>query len=248
MDPSIQIVNLSHEFDGRPVLKNIELSVQTGEILVVMGSSGGGKTTLLKCVGGLIIPTSGDVFVHGHNFRTEPDKARHHVGFVFQQAALFDSMTVEENVVFGALRKSHMGSREAKQTAEVLLTQVGLPGIQNQMPDALSGGMRKRVGLARALAMQPDVILFDEPTSGLDPVTAYAIDQLIVQTRDHVGAACIVVSHDISSVLRVADTVLFLHQGDAVFLGSTKDFRHAEHPAIQELIGKSRAETLESRW
>lgn len=236
--------HVSHQFGSRRVLNDISFRVEAGEILVIMGSSGGGKTTLLKCIGGLIEPTEGEIWIDEFKLSENLEQARERIGFVFQYAALFDFLSVEDNILFGAIRKRKLAKSEATKTVEVLLQEVGLEGTQKLFPSELSGGMRKRVGLARALAIQPDVLLFDEPTSGLDPVTAYAIDQLIVQTRDHTGASCVVVSHDVSSVFRVADRIMFLDQGSVVFNGSPAEFRASDHDAICELLGKAKAEKL----
>lgn len=209
-----------------------------------MGSSGGGKTTLLKCISGLIVPTEGDVLVDGVSVRQEPETARSRMGLVFQYAALFDYMTVEQNITFGIERKRKLSRKEKKEITSRLLEEVHLTGTEHLMPSELSGGMRKRVGLARALALEPKVVLYDEPTSGLDPVTAYAIDELILETRAHTQATSLVVSHDVNSVLRVADRIAFLHQGSLVFLGTPTEFRGADQDAIRELVGKARAESI----
>lgn len=240
----IEVRDLSHEFDGRRVLHDINLDVASGEIMVVMGSSGGGKTTLLRCLGGLLLPTHGSVKVAGIDMCLHPDEARSHVGFVFQYAALFDSLNVAENVLFGARRRQKMSPKKCREVTAALLDQVGLQGIEKQMPSELSGGMKKRVGLARALALKPEVLLFDEPTSGLDPVTAYAIDHLIIETRQKTGAACVVVSHDLHSVIRVADQIVFLHEGRAIFEGPPQEFLKTKDTAMRELIDKAKAEIV----
>ena len=240
----IEVRELSHEFGGRRVLNDIELDVAPGEILVVMGSSGGGKTTLLKCLGGLLVPTHGTVEIGGVDMRTHPDDARDKIGFVFQYAALFDSLNVQDNIIFGAKRRSHLSPQARSELTAELLEQVGLPGIEKSLPSQLSGGMMKRVGLARALALKPEVLLFDEPTSGLDPVTAYSIDHLIVETRQKTGAACVVVSHDLHSVTRVADQIVFLHEGHIVFTGPPAEFQQSTDGSIRELIQKAKAEAL----
>ena len=200
----VEIQGLRQRYDERWVLDGVDLTIEDGEILVVMGSSGGGKTTLLKCVAGLLPISEGDVLIDGVSVKKEPERAHGKLGLVFQYAALFDSLTVEDNVLFGARRRKPIKPAEGRELVKRLLEEVGLSGIEKLLPAELSGGMRKRVGLARALATEPRLLLYDEPTSGLDPVTAYAIDQLIVQTRQRTGATSLVVSHDLTSVVRVA--------------------------------------------
>lgn len=240
----VVVRGLERAFEGKLVLRGIDLDVAAGEIVVVMGSSGGGKTTLLRCIGGLIEPTRGSVTVAGVDVHKRPEEARKHIGFVFQYAALFDSLTVAENVAFGLRRRRRCSEKEIARLTAELLEQVGLPGIENQIPSELSGGMRKRIGLARALAMEPEVLLFDEPTSGLDPVTAYSIDQLIHETRHRTGAACLVVSHDVHSVIRVADRIVFLSEGQIVFQGTPTEFQATPLEAVRELVDKSESLAL----
>jgi phospholipid/cholesterol/gamma-HCH transport system ATP-binding protein len=240
----IEVKGVSHRFGERTILRNVSLSVAPREIVVIMGSSGGGKTTLLKCICGLLKPSEGEITVDGVSVVKTPEKAREKMGLVFQYAALFDYLTVEENIMFGAERRKRIGAAEKRRLTAELLDQVHLKGVEKLLPSELSGGMRKRVGLARALAVEPKVILYDEPTSGLDPVTAYAIDELIVETRDQRKATSLVVSHDVSSVLRVADRIAFLHLGELVFLGSPAEFREASHGPIRELVEKARAEAF----
>jgi len=203
----ISIQGLSHRFGSKLVLDNISLTIHRGEIVAIMGSSGGGKTTLLRCLTGLLRPSEGSIEIDGVDALAEPEKVREKMGLVFQNAALFDSLNVFDNIVFGAKRKWRLKRVEQQRLVLQLLKEVGLEGSARLMPSELSGGMRKRVALARALAMKPDLLLYDEPTSGLDPVTAYSIDQLIVQLRDSAGMTSVVVSHDVSSVFRVADRI-----------------------------------------
>lgn len=239
----LEVQGISHTYDRREVLRDINLSVETGEILAIMGSSGGGKTTLLKCIGGLLTPSKGDVLIEEVSIVKRPDQARHMVGLVFQFAALFDSLNVKDNVLFGLRRQKKLSKQQEDETVDYLLRTVALdPAIIGQMPSQLSGGMRKRVGLARTLAMAPKLLLYDEPTSGLDPVTAYSIDKMIVEMRRNLGLTSIVVSHDVASVFRVADRVAFLHGGELVFTGSPEEFRNSDKEAIRELVQKSQAE------
>jgi phospholipid/cholesterol/gamma-HCH transport system ATP-binding protein len=239
----LTVEGLTHRFGDKTVLEDINLDVGKGEILAIMGSSGGGKTTLLKCVSGLLMPTAGSIVVDGVDVVANPDEARKRMGLVFQYAALFDYLNVADNVLFGVRRAKHVGDK--REFVKQRLADVGLEGVEDLMPSELSGGMRKRVGLARALALEPKVLLFDEPTSGLDPVTAYSIDQLIVATRDRLGMTCVVVSHDVNSVFRVADQIAFLEGGKLTFKGAPEEFEKENTGAIGELVAKSRADSLQ---
>jgi len=209
-----------------------------------MGASGGGKTTLLKIISALLKPTSGDVLIDDVSVVKTPEQARAKLGLVFQSAALFDYMNVEENVSFGLKRMKGIKPKAIPEKVAAVLEDVGLTGSEKKMPSELSGGMRKRVGLARVLVMEPSILLYDEPTSGLDPVTSYSIDQLIVETRDRTGCTSIVVSHDVSSVFRVADKIAFLSAGDLSFFGTPAEFRLSRDEIISDLVSKSRAEAL----
>lgn len=243
-EPIIQVQDVRHAFDGREVLKGISLDITPGEILVIMGSSGGGKTTLLKIIAGLIRPTSGEVLINGISMTKQPDKARKSLGMVFQYAALFDFLTVRDNILFGIKRMRKLSHPARQEVVEERLEEVGLKEIEHLLPSELSGGMRKRVGLARALATEPKVLLYDEPTSGLDPVTAYSIDRLIVETAQRHEMTSVVVSHDVTSVLRTADRVAFLHQGELLFLDKTEAFRRAEALPIRDLLDKAQADSM----
>jgi phospholipid/cholesterol/gamma-HCH transport system ATP-binding protein len=237
----IHIKGLRQTFGDRDVLKDIDLNVAEGELLAIMGSSGGGKTTLLRCISGLLRATAGQVRVDGVDVRQDPEEARRHMGMVFQSAALFDYMDVESNVLFGVQRRLQLSAKEGKALVAESLQRVGLEGNERKMPSELSGGMRKRVGIARALALRPRIMLYDEPTTGLDPITTYTIDALMRSLCNDLGMTSLVVSHDVSSVFRVADRIAFLHGGELVFDGTPAEFRSAEHKAIRELVQKSQA-------
>lgn len=240
----LRITNLSKSFQSREVLRNINLEVDEGEIVAIMGSSGGGKTTLLRCSSGLIRPTSGKVEVDGIDVDADPEQARRRMGMVFQQAALFDYLTVSDNVLFGARRWFRLSKSEEHKVLEETLHRVGLEGTENLYPAELSGGMKKRVGVARALALRPKLMLYDEPTTGLDPITAYTIDSLIVELRKELKVTSVVVSHDVSSVYRVADRVAFLESGELTFVGSPEEFVKSPQASIRELVYKSEAREL----
>lgn len=241
---AVNVEGVVKRFDGRAVLDGITLPIESGEIVAIMGSSGGGKTTLLKCIAGLITPEEGRIEVDGVDVLVKPEEARLHMGMVFQSAALFDFLSVRDNVLFGVRRRRQVPKNEQEKLTTELLERVGLEEAAERLPGELSGGMRKRVGIARALAMAPKVMLYDEPTTGLDPVTAFTIDQLIFELRRDIGVTSLVVSHDLSSVFRVADRIAFLNQGQLVFDGDPETFHSDAHPAIRELIDRSEAKSL----
>lgn len=240
----VVVRGLVRSFGANQVLKGISLEVGKGEILAIMGSSGGGKTTLLRCISGLLAADSGSVTVDGVDVERTPDEARRRMGMVFQSAALFDYLTVEDNVLFGVKRRLRLQPKERKKLVADTLRLVGLEGSEKLFPSELSGGMKKRVGIARALALKPLVMLYDEPTTGLDPVTAYTIDALIVDVRNQMGITSLVVSHDVSSVFRVADRIAFLDRGGLIFTGTPADFQGSKEGVIRELVQKAHATTI----
>jgi phospholipid/cholesterol/gamma-HCH transport system ATP-binding protein len=237
----VTVRDIHKSFDGRAVLKDITLEVPAGQLLAIMGSSGGGKTTLLRCISGLIVPEKGDVIVDGVDVLDDPEEARRHMGMVFQSAALFDFMTVQDNILFGVRRQLKLTAKEEQAAVQESLDRVGLKGMEHLMPAELSGGMKKRVGIARAIALKPKVMLYDEPTTGLDPITTYTIDALMVELSRDLGMTSLVVSHDLSSVFRTAQRVAFLHGGQLIFHGTSDEFRHSSEAAIQEILQKSEA-------
>ena len=241
----VSVRGLSHSFGTKQVLKDINLEVEKGEIVAIMGSSGGGKTTLLKGISGLLVPTQGEITVAEIDAVNDPEAARRKMGMVFQSSALFDYLNVEGNVLFGVRRWTKMGHSDQQKLLTELLQTVGLAGTEKHMPNELSGGMRKRVGIARALALKPEVMLYDEPTTGLDPVTVYTIDQLIVDLQKKYGMTSLVVSHDVSSVFRTADRIAFLDKGELIFVGDVEQFQASRENAILELVKKSEARALE---
>lgn len=237
----IAVRGLTKRFGSRTVLKDIDLEIAKGEVVAIMGSSGGGKTTLLKCISGLLDYEEGSVEVAGFKIPQQAEEARRKMGLVFQSAALFDYMNVADNILFGVRRLRKLSKKDEADVVREALDNVGLKDIERLMPSELSGGMRKRVGIARAMALQPDVLLYDEPTTGLDPITAYTIDSEIVELRDKCGVTSLVVSHDVSSVFRVADRVAFLEAGELTYVGDTQGFETSNREAIRELVDKSRA-------
>jgi len=238
--PPIRMEGVTYEVDATPVLGGVELTVRQGEIVAVMGRSGCGKTTLLRLVMGLIAPTAGRIQVFGHSITTmqerELDTLRLRMGMVFQRAALFDSLDVGENVAFGLREHRRLPEEDIQRVVMEKLYLVGLEGSERLTPAQLSGGMQKRVGIARALAMDPEVVLYDEPTAGLDPVAAAAIDELIVSLRECLGVASLVVTHDVPSVLRMADRAAMLRGGRIVAEGAPAALQSSDDPAVHQFF------------
>ncbi len=238
--PMISIENLDYRVGGRHILKSINLTVSVGETLAIMGASGSGKTTLLKIIGGLLRPTSGKIAIGETDISRLSEERMNRVrlimGFVFQYAALFDSMTVAENVAFGVQRHYNHPREQIARLVEEKLSIVGMTGTGDLLPEQLSGGMQKRVGLARALAMDPLLLLYDEPTSGLDPVATTGVDELIMHLRDAFGVTSVMVSHHIPSIFRVANRVAMIYQGELLAVGTPEEIRRCENQVIQQFI------------
>lgn len=229
------------------VLDHLNLTVEPNMITVIIGKSGGGKSVLLKHVIGLIRPDSGSVFIGDVDISSLNDKKlneiRKNFGMLFQEAALFDSMTVGENVAFPIKEHTRFSSDEIKTIVEEKLLQVGLKNVTGKMPAELSGGMRKRVGLARAIALDPKIILFDEPTTGLDPIMRDAIDRLIVDTQRQTNATCLVISHDIDSTFKIAHKVAMLYDGRIIEYGPPDKVKGSQNPIVRHFIeGRSISE------
>ena len=225
---------------GRVILRDASLTVPTGKTLAVMGLSGTGKTSLLKCVAGLVPVTEGRIWIGDQQVvgldEAEMNVVRERIGYVFQYAALFDSLTVYDNVSFGPLRRGmHRGAEMDALVAEKL-AMVGMEGTERLYPAELSGGMQKRVGLARALALNPEVLLYDEPTSGLDPITAAVIDDLIIRMRDTLGVTSLVVSHTVESVFRISDLVTILYEGEIIVNGTPDELRNSSDPRVRQFV------------
>jgi len=223
-EPPVVLRGLHKSFGAQVVLNGIDLTVARGETLAVLGRSGTGKSVLLKIIIGLQKPDAGSVSIHGQEItRLNLDKLneiRKKMGFLFQQAALYDSLTVEENVAFPLKHNTKMPESERRDRVKKLLKGVGMEGDLKKMPSDISGGMQKRVGLARALALDPDILLLDEPTAGLDPITASEIDDLILKLHKQREMASIVVTHDLQSAKTIADRLALLHKGNVVVEGS----------------------------
>ncbi|MEJ5253048.1 MAG: ABC transporter ATP-binding protein [Chthonomonadetes bacterium] len=237
---AVRVVDVWYEVDSRWVLKGVSLEVRAGEIFAIMGPSGCGKTTLLKLVGGLIKPQRGEIWIGDVEISRLSETAltpvRKQVGLVFQYAALFDSLTVYDNVAFGVRRHITRREEEVAKIVRQRLEMVGMAGTEKLYPAQLSGGMQKRVGLARALAMNPRIVLYDEPTAGLDPIMAETIDRLIVDTTRRLKVTSLVVSHDIISVFHIADRVAMLHEGQIVACGSPEELRADTNPVVRRFL------------
>jgi phospholipid/cholesterol/gamma-HCH transport system ATP-binding protein len=225
----IVVRDLHKSFGSQKVLDGIDIEVRRGETLAVLGRSGTGKSVLLKLLIGLQDPDSGSIQIHGQEIsKLDPDKlneVRKKIGFLFQQGALYDSLTVEENVDFPLVRHTSLSSADRKKRVQELLAKVGMERDLAKMPSEISGGMQKRVGLARALALEPDVLLFDEPTTGLDPITAGEIERMISQFREEYNATSLVVTHDIHRVRGFSDRLVMVHEGRIRFDGTFAELK-----------------------
>lgn len=240
----IEIVDLHKSFGENKVLKGINLKIDSGETIVVIGKSGCGKSVLIKHIVGLLIPDSGTVKVEDQIINElelkDLYKLRRKFGFLFQGAALFDSMTVEENISLPLVDSANgYTNAEINSLVEKMLEMVELPGTQKLKPAELSGGMKKRVALARALITNPDYILYDEPTTGLDPIMADSIDKLIKDLTDKLNVTSIVVTHDMYSVKNVANKVAMMHDGKIYFIGSQEQLINSDDPIIREFIKRT---------
>lgn len=244
----IVIRDLHKSFGPKLVLDGFSVEARDGETLVILGGSGSGKSVTLKHVVGLLTPDSGEVEVDGQIVSTltreELFELRRKVGYVFQFAALFDSMTLAENVAMGLRRKSDMDREAIAERVEECLRLVDLDGYGDRIPSELSGGQRKRAGIARAIATKPQYLLYDEPTTGLDPVTRAMIDQLILRMSDELGVTGIVITHDMDSAFRVADRFAMLHNGRCRFEGTPDEIRACEDPVVRGFI-EGRPELME---
>jgi phospholipid/cholesterol/gamma-HCH transport system ATP-binding protein len=236
----IQIRGLKKAFGEKQVLDGIDLDVQSGETVVVLGPSGTGKSVLLKHILGLIEADAGSIQVDGEEVVGRPEhelnQIRRRFGMLFQGAALFDSMTVGENVGLGLREHRALPHGEIAGRIRERLEWVGLAGVEQAKPASLSGGMRKRVGLARAIALDPQFILYDEPTTGLDPITADVIDQLIRSMQKRLGVTSVVVTHDIQSAFKVGDRIAMIYQGKVVFTGSVEDAKTTDNAILRQFL------------
>ena len=236
----IYLSKVVKSFDGEPILKGVDLTIETGEKVAIIGPSGCGKSTLLRLMMGFYFPDSGSVAIDGEDLLSLSPKALRNLrlkfGMLFQSAALFDSMTVAENVSFSLVENQGMTFKDAKKNVEDLLELVGMGGAQNKMPADLSGGMRKRIGLARAIASHPKIVLYDEPTTGLDPLLSTQIEDLIVKLNNQLNITSVVVTHQFSTILRTADKIYLMHDGRLLPPETPETIMKSENPYIREFM------------
>ena len=236
----IEIKNVSKRFGPLTVLDHVSLAIPAGQSVVIIGASGTGKSVLLKHIVGLLKPDSGEIWFDGKRIdelsQAELMKARTRIGFLFQMSALFDSLTVGENIAFPMREHTKKTNDEIKVAVAEKLKMVELPGIEKKMPAELSGGMRKRVALARAIALDPQVILYDEPTTGLDPIRSDVINQLIIKLRKEMNTTSITVTHDMQSAFKIADRIVMLADGHIVFDGTPAEMHTSNTPIVRQFL------------
>ena len=236
----IQLDNIYKSFGTKHVLAGFTLEVKEGETMVIIGYSGTGKSVAIKHIVGLLEPDKGTVFVDGLEVpklsRRDLYALRAKIGYVFQFSALFDSLSVAENVAMGLIKQGHLSTAEIDVRVQEALDLVDLPGSGDTLPIELSGGMRKRVGIARAIALRPKYLLYDEPTTGLDPVTAAVIDELMIRMRDKLGVTSIVITHDMRSAFSVGTRIAMLYEGTVRFVGSIDEIHNTEDPVVRQFI------------
>lgn len=241
----IKVVGVEKSFGDNKVLRGTNLNITRGETIVIIGRSGCGKSVLLKHMIGLLKPEKGKVFVGGTEVTALSHRGmfdlRQRFGMLFQSAALFDSLTVWENVGLGLIEHTDMDRDEIRSRASEKLALVGLKGVEDVKPAELSGGMKKRVGLARAIAMDPEIILYDEPTTGLDPIMADVINELICHLKDSLSITSVVVTHDMTSAYKIGDRIAMLYEGEIIYDGTPEEVRCCGHPVIQQFV-EGRAE------
>lgn len=242
----IALKHVDMVFRGRAILQDINLEVANDEVMVIIGPSGSGKSTILRLMIGLLQPTAGEIWINNQEIsRLEEDQLngiRRHMGMVFQYSALFDSMNVAENVAFGLHQHTHLSEEEISRIVRRKLRMVGLAGQETAMPSELSGGQKKRVSLARAIAITPEIVLYDEPTAGLDPIMSETINRLITSTRRRLKNTAVVVTHDMASAFAIADRIAMIHNSRIIEIGTVDEFRQSPNPIVQQFItGRKRA-------
>jgi phospholipid/cholesterol/gamma-HCH transport system ATP-binding protein len=239
----IELIDVHKSFGKQHVLRGVHLDIEDGKTTVIIGKSGGGKSVLLKHIIGLLQPDSGQVLIDGFDITKLNDKGLNEIrkkfGMLFQEAALFDSMTVGENVAFPLREHTKLKEGEIRDIVADRLKAVGLTGIEQKLPSELSGGMRKRVGLARAIALHPQIVLFDEPTTGLDPVMTEAINQLIMETQNKLHLTCVVISHDLGSIFKISNKIAMLYEGEIIAYGTPDEIKSSPNPVIVQFLSGS---------
>jgi phospholipid/cholesterol/gamma-HCH transport system ATP-binding protein len=238
--PAVELVGVRKAFDGHPVLQGVDLTIRAGESLTIMGGSGTGKSVLLRCLIGLLKPDAGRILIEGRDIVPLREEAllkvRQGIGMVFQGSALFDSMTVGENVAFALREHTSLGEPEIAERVGTVLDLLGLRGVEAMDPAELSGGMRKRIAMARAIALPPRILLYDEPTTGLDPTNVEKITDLILELKHKLGVTSVVVTHDMQSALKVSDRLAMLHQGRVAAVGTPEEIRTSHDSLIREFM------------
>ena len=241
----ISLQNIEKSLGGKPVLRGMSIEVEKGESLVIVGGSGQGKSVTLKHMIGLMQPDSGHVYVMGQDLccmkARDLNQFRQHFGMSFQEGALFDSMNVFENIAFPLRRHTQMTEDEIRARVEECVNQVHLPGVETKRPSELSGGMRRRVGFARAISIKPDILLFDEPTTGLDPVISDVIADLMIDIDRTLDTTTVSITHDMKVAFKIGDRVAMLHQGRIIEQGTPEQFQRSTNPMVQQFI-EGRAE------
>ena len=236
----IRINDLHKSYGDQPVLRGVNLEIRDGETLVILGRSGSGKSVLVKHLLGLNVPDEGSILMDGDEVvglsGSDLFRLRRRFGYLFQGAALFDSLTVGENVGLGLKENTKLSDAEIAEIVSERLRWVGMEGVEDKKPAELSGGMKKRVGLARAIAMDPDVVIYDEPTTGLDPIMADAIGDLILDLKKRLKITSVVVTHDMTSCFKIADRVAMLYEGKIIFNGNTDDLRRTDDAVVRQFI------------
>jgi phospholipid/cholesterol/gamma-HCH transport system ATP-binding protein len=239
-EPVIQLLDVYKSFGDNHVLQGTTLTIERGETMVIIGGSGSGKSVILKHIIGLMKPDRGKVIVAGQDLSTLRERAldelRKKFGMLFQYAALFDSLSVWENVGFSLRQKTHMKDDEIRRVATEKLAMVGLREVEDRMPADLSGGMKKRVGLARALAMEPEILLYDEPTTGLDPIMADAINDLILEMKRRLQVTGVAITHDMTSAYKIADRIAMLYQGKIQAVGTADEIKNSDNPIVHQFV------------
>ena len=238
----IRVVDLVTHYGDRLVLKHVNLDVPTGETMVILGGSGTGKSTLLRHILRLERPTSGRILIKNQDICPMPEESfnllRGKIGMLFQSAALFNSLTIEENVALPLRELTQLEDSTIRIMTRIKLDLVGLNGFENYMPSQLSGGMKKRAGLARALAMDPEILLFDEPSAGLDPITAAGIDSLILKLKSAFRMTIIVVTHELASAFVIADRITVMDHGEVIATGTPEEIRNCQHPRVLQFMNR----------
>ena len=242
MEPIISVQNLVAHYGTRLVLQGVSMDVHRGQTMVILGGSGSGKSTLLRHIVGLETPTSGTVYIMGHDFCRLPERElnqiRRKIGMSFQGSAMFNSMTVGDNVALPLREHTELEESTIQIITRMKLEQVGLAGFEDYMPAQLSGGMKKRAAVARAMAMDPEILLFDEPSAGLDPIIAAGIDELIVKLKQAFGMTIVVVTHELASAFLIADRITMVHKGRVIASGAREEIRGSTQPRVRQFLDR----------